>query len=123
VPPLRGHKLGKNVRKARLDLGLTQADLAERLDIDESTVRAIEAERRGVSLSMLLELAAVLRTRVGVLVGEERERISSLQGEAGKLLDDLDRSWQHAAVRILRELHDQVVGSARRNPRKTVDRS
>ena len=106
--------LGRNVRKARRDLGLTQADLAERLDLEEATVRAIEADRRGVSVETLLKLAGELRTRVGVLLGEEKEKRSPVHAEAAKLLDDLDRAWQHSALSILREIHDQVVGSAGR---------
>lgn len=106
--------LGRNVRKARRDLGLTQAYLAERLDLEEATVRAIEADPRGVSVETLLKLAAELRTRVGVRLGEEKESRSALHAEAAKLLDDLDRTSRHSALNILREVHDQFAGRSGR---------
>lgn len=112
--PLREKALGKHVRKARRDLGLTQDELAERLNMEESTVRAIEAGRRGVSTATLMNLAAKLQTTAGVLLGEKREHLKPVEAEAAKLVGDLEGAWQHSALKILREIHDQVVASARR---------
>lgn len=55
---------GDRIRAARKALGLTQAELAERLELDQATISRVEAgELRRLSRGNLLLLATALRIR------------------------------------------------------------
>ncbi|MBS2031599.1 MAG: helix-turn-helix transcriptional regulator [Deltaproteobacteria bacterium] len=100
-------EIGRRVREARVRLELTQAELAGRLDLEEPTIRAIEAGRRGLSLDSLVRLAEALGIQPGVLVDAGEPKPTSLGREAAKLVDGMSPAWQRAAVRILREIRQQ----------------
>ena len=52
-------KLGLNIAYYRKLCGLTQEQLAERLDLDRTTVSKIELATVGVSLDVIFEMAEV----------------------------------------------------------------
>lgn len=52
-------KLGLNIAYYRKLCGLTQEQLAEKLDLDRTTVSKIELASVGVSLDVLFEMAEV----------------------------------------------------------------
>ena len=62
-------QLGRELRKARLARGLTQADVAERVDTDPETISRFERGATLPSLTRLLDLAEALHVTVGSLVG------------------------------------------------------
>jgi transcriptional regulator with XRE-family HTH domain len=116
--------IGRRVRQARSRLELTQAELAERLRLEESTVRSIEAGRRGVSVETLLRLADALHVPPGALLEDEGGSKLPVETEAARIVHDLgDQGWQTTALRMLRELHRQVrvsgAGKSRRGERST----
>lgn len=106
--PSRQKEIGQRVRKARTRLELTQADLAERLELEEATVRAIEAGRRGLSLDSLLRVADALGMRPGEIVDPDANPLPESDAEARRLIGEMPEEWQRTAIRILRELHRQV---------------
>jgi transcriptional regulator with XRE-family HTH domain len=53
--------LGRTLRDARLERGLTQSDLAQRSGLTQATVSSIERGQSNVSLDTLLRLVATLR--------------------------------------------------------------
>lgn len=53
--------LGKNIQKARKKSGLSQNELAEKLDISREHLAKIETAKRCVSLGLLFKLAEVLK--------------------------------------------------------------
>jgi transcriptional regulator with XRE-family HTH domain len=110
VPSLR-EKIGKRVRAARLQLDLTQAELAGRLELEEPTVRSIEAGRRGVSIESLLRLADALRVTPGELLDLDPTKTTTIGQESARLIEELSPTWQKAVLRIVREVHGQVIGS------------
>jgi transcriptional regulator with XRE-family HTH domain len=75
VPPRRRSKprspehaaLGEAVRQLRLEIGLSQEQLAERASTDLTQVGGIERGVRNPSYTTLLRLAAALETSVGEL--------------------------------------------------------
>lgn len=105
-------RVGERVRQRRTECELTQEALAERLDLDESTIRAIEAGRRGVSLEVLVALAQALQVEPGALI-DEKTVVSTNETEAARLVRALDTGWQKSAVRILREIHRRCAERAR----------
>ncbi len=61
------------VRAARVERGLSQADLAHRAGISRQALGAIEAATYLPSVSVALALARELGTTVEALFGEERD--------------------------------------------------
>ncbi len=64
-------RLPRNISKQRQALGLTQAQLAERLGVDTETLSRFERGKHLPSLLTLERLAGVLFTTVGELLSEE----------------------------------------------------
>ena len=76
-------KVGQRLRGARETLGLTQEDVAGALDIQRTSVIAMEAGRRNVSALELRRLARVYRRSVAWILGEEPN--PELAGDDGAL--------------------------------------
>ncbi len=60
-------KLGHNIKKRRKELGLTQQELADKLDMSLNFVGKIEVAFSKPSLDTLIEIANVLDTTVSRL--------------------------------------------------------
>ncbi len=58
---------GKNCRKLRKELGLTQSDLADKVGVRPPMINFIESEKKIPSLALSLEIADVLNTTVDEL--------------------------------------------------------
>lgn len=68
--------VGKNIKKAREGRGLTQEDLAERLNVTRQAVSNWENEKTQPSIEMLNQLALVLEVSVEELIyGGERKAL------------------------------------------------
>jgi len=80
-------RLAATIAARRSALGLTQAELAERLDIATKTVSGFERAKHLPSLVTLVRMAQVLRVSVGELLGERPaasdEAVIQDPGEAG----------------------------------------
>lgn len=59
-----------NILKIRTEKGLTQAQLAEMLNVQQSMISMIENEERNPSVDVLLKLAAALGVTVDELIGK-----------------------------------------------------
>ena len=59
---------GRNLRNARNRLGLTQTDVANIIDSDQSFVAAVERGAQNVRLSTVVRLACAVRTDPGALL-------------------------------------------------------
>ena len=60
-------KLGKNIKNRRQELGLTQQELADKLNMSLNFVGKIEVAFSKPSLDTLIEIARVLETTVSQL--------------------------------------------------------
>lgn len=105
-------ELGKRVREARRRQQMTQEVLASRLDLEVSTIQAIEAGRRGVSVETLLRLTRTLHLSVGYLLGEEPIDPDSLAAEAARLVNNIEVAWRPVALDILRAIQARAAKSA-----------
>ena len=59
--------LGRNVRKRREQIDLTQENLAEKAELDRTYISDIERGARNLSLSSILRIAKALGTTVSDL--------------------------------------------------------
>ena len=66
------------IAQARLDAGLTTSELAEKMDVDKTTVSNWESGRRQLALDRLIQLAEVLSVSVTFLLGLD-EQVSLLE--------------------------------------------
>ncbi len=66
--------LGKNIRLERIRQDLTQEQLAERADSDQTFISAVERATKSASVDMIERLAKALRVRPGELLDERLGR-------------------------------------------------
>ena len=58
--------VGREIRATRRALGLTQAEVAERLGVSASYMSAVEAGRRNLTLGQLANIANAMRLGVNI---------------------------------------------------------
>lgn len=63
-------EFNENLRKRRVELGLTQAQLGDKLNLAESTISLYESGKRFPDKDTLKELSKVLQTPISILMGE-----------------------------------------------------
>ena len=68
--------IGMRVRECRVKLGMTQEELAEQLFTKKTTVSAYENDKIDIKVSILQDMAKVLKTTVAYLVDGDEEGIS-----------------------------------------------
>jgi len=61
VSEIHAKVVGREIRETRRALGLTQAEVAERLGVSPSYVSAVEAGRRNLTLGQLANIANAMR--------------------------------------------------------------
>lgn len=132
--PHRAH-MGSRIRQRRTDLGLKQADLAERIGISAPYLNLIEHERRRIGGRLLLALARELKVEVSALAeGAEAGLVAALgaaaregraQAEEARAADFAARfpGWaalvaaQHRRIRRLEETVETLSDRLTHDPR------
>jgi transcriptional regulator with XRE-family HTH domain len=69
-------EFGRRLERLRMDAGLSQTALAERINTSQSAVSQMEAGQRKPSFEMLRQLARAFGVTPGYLLGEEVETLS-----------------------------------------------
>ena len=65
-------KIGNRIRQLRKDQGMTQAQLAMKLNISDRHLRRIEAGEKGPSIDILIEIATLLDVSLDyIIVGKQ----------------------------------------------------
>lgn len=67
--------IGANVRRRRLRAGLTQASLAEAVDLDLTYIQRIERGAANITVSVLVSLSEALRVPVTSLLKKSSPRL------------------------------------------------
>lgn len=78
-------KTGELIRHMRVQLGLTQKQLAERINVSDKAVSKWECGNGCPDISLLGELARVFGTEVGVLLSGEIDKNESEKGDMKKI--------------------------------------
>ncbi len=87
-----GGSLGERIRSARKNRDMSQAQLAVRLGVEQSTIKAWETDKRAPRANRLVMLAGVLDvTFAWLLGGQDEPSLSSPAASLGELRDDLER--------------------------------
>lgn len=64
-------KFGKQVKKLRLDKGLSQEALALLADLDRTYIPSIEKGERNVSITVIEKIANALNVKISILFDEK----------------------------------------------------
>lgn len=76
---LRPKESGKRIQTMRNSMGLTQEQLAERLNIATSTLGNIERGSKGISMDLAVEISIVLDVSLDYLVLGGNEKLLALR--------------------------------------------
>jgi len=101
-------KIGFRVQKLRKNLGLTQAELAERANLDTVYVSQVERGQRTMSLPTLFTVASALQVEPETVIEtEEKQDDDQLVKEIREVLSGLDEEQVMAllgAIRLLKKI-------------------
>jgi transcriptional regulator with XRE-family HTH domain len=89
-------EVGRRLRRARLDAGLTQQELAERVELSRASIANIEAGRQQFPLHTLILFARALQIAADQLLpSEELLGAESVLPESEMIegLDEESRNW------------------------------
>ena len=98
-------RLGERIREERLHLRLTQAQLAEAIDISDTYMGAIERGERGLSLDTLVMLASRLGVTVDYLLSDTVSGTDdNIMDQFRQLMDGQPLERKQMAVNVLRAI-------------------
>jgi len=106
--------LGARIAGLRKDLGITQVQLAETMDVSQQTVASWEVGRRGVPVSSLPLLARTLGVSVEALIGEKTP--PAKRGPAPVIQRQIERlnSLPKAQQKVVMQMLEGVLNQAGR---------
>jgi transcriptional regulator with XRE-family HTH domain len=106
--------LGKRMTELRKASGMTQAQMAQALNVSQQAVQSWEAGRRRIQISVLPAVAKLLSVSIEGLLGEETEHTPRKRGPASRLEQQIEVISQlpKARQRIVAEMLDAVIAQA-----------
>ena len=107
--------LGARVAQWRKDQGLTQQQLAERLDLSQQSIASYEVGRLRIPLSLLPRLAQVLHVQVEDLLTEQPRapRRGGPVGRVRRVFEQLSQLPRHQQQKIIEVVEAFVAQQSR----------
>lgn len=68
---------GRRIEERRLELGLTQWDLARLVGVQQSTISRLEANQQNATIALLARVAAALQISLSEIITNEPQTASS----------------------------------------------
>lgn len=98
-------RLGKRIREERLRLHLTQAQLAEDIDISDTYMGAIERGERSLTLDTLIRLVNRLGVTVDYMLSDSvSDADSNIIEQIKQIIDNQPLERKQMAVQVLRSI-------------------
>ena len=98
-------RLGKRIREERLKLKLTQAQLAEDIDISDTYMGAIERGERSLTLDTLVRLVNRLGVTIDYMLSDAvSDSDSNIMEQMKQIMDGQPLERKQMAVNVLRTL-------------------
>lgn len=98
-------KLGKRIREERLKLKLTQAQLAEAIDISDTYMGAIERGERSLTLDTLVRLVNRLGVTVDYMLSDSiSDNDSNIIEQFKQVIDGQPLERKQMAINVLRTM-------------------
>lgn len=101
-------KIGKFIAKCRKEIGLTQAELAEKLNITDRAVSKWETGKSMPDSSIMLELCEILKINVNELLSGEVIEMKNYNDKAEKTIIALQKEKESADRNMLKL--ESVIG-------------
>lgn len=96
-------KLGERIREERLRLHLTQAQLAESIDISDTYMGAIERGERSLTLDTLVRLVNRLGVTIDYMLADSvSDNGSNIMEQFKQIIDCQPLERQQMAINVLR---------------------
>ena len=100
---------GERIKQRRMEIGMSADTLADKIGISRSTMfRYEKGDIEKIPYLRLMEIAKVLRTTWGDLMGLDNNAALPVTGESGKeaasIMENLPKEKQDEALRYLRYL-------------------
>lgn len=105
--------LGRAIAKKRMECGMTQEDVAERLQIGYEAVSRIERGTVSPNLDRLFELADIFNCGVAELVTESSRRSLDQAHHIANLLQQLSEGDRQLVVEIVEKLAGRLHKKSR----------
>lgn len=96
--------LGDAVRKARADLGYTQAQVAERIDIDARTVLNIENYKGNPKMEVLFPLIRALRIDSNEIFYPEMHRDTTALRQLRLMIEECSEEEARALIPVVQSV-------------------
>lgn len=93
--------VGQNITKRRLRLGLSQKELAMRLNITQDALNRMEKGKIAPKMGRLEELAAHLKCPVAYLFRSQSEAVQERAATIADILTSLPEAGQEALVNLM----------------------
>ena len=105
-------ELGNRISALRKDAGLTQAEMAQALNVSQQAVQSWEAGRRRIQIPILPAVAKILSVSLEGLLGEEAENTPRKRGPASRLEQQIQviSQLQKTKQKFVTEMLDNVIG-------------
>ena len=98
-------RLGKRIREERLRLHLTQAQLAEDIDISDTYMGAIERGERSLTLDTLVRLVNRLGVTVDYMLSDSvSDNDSNIMNQFKQIIDCQPLERKQMAINVLRAI-------------------
>lgn len=98
-------KLGKRIREERLRLNLTQAQLAEAIDISDTYMGAIERGERSLTLDTLVRLVNRLGVTVDYMLSDSvSNNDANIMEQFKQIIDCQPLERKEMAINVLRTI-------------------
>ena len=98
-------RLGERIREERRKLGLTQAQLAEAVDISDTYMGSIERGERSLTLDTLVRLVNRLGVTVDYLLADSvPDSDSNIMEQFKQIIDGQSMERKQMAVNVLRTI-------------------
>ena len=91
---------GRKLKELRIQAGLTQKQLAERVKVTKSVISYYELQERYPSPEMLIKLANIFNVSTDFLLGIEKQQTLDISG-----LDEEDMRLLQHTISVLRNKH------------------
>ena len=106
-------KLGKRIREERKKLNLTQAQLAEAIDISDTYMGAIERGERSLTLDTLVRLVERLGVTVDYMLSDSvSDSDSNIMNQIKQVIDNQPLERKQIAVNVLRAIFSYFEGNS-----------
>ena len=106
-------RLGKRIREERQRLNLTQAQLAEAIDISDTYMGAIERGERSLTLDTLVRLVNRLGVTVDYLLSDSvSDNDSNIMNQFKQIIDRQPIKRKQMAINVLRAIFSYFENDA-----------